>query len=224
MKHAVIICNGNLSLTKANLNTLIANANLLIAVDAGLKYFSKFNINPDIILGDMDSISPNILNKYKDNNKIKKILTLHLKDQTDTELAIIQALNIGAKKITIIAGTGKRVDHTIGNIELLKKYPNIITLMENNTKILVLNNKKKLILKNNYKNFNNKKNIVSLFSINNPKITTTNLKYNLNNQELIFPTHGVSNKIALNPASISINSGLLIVCANINIDLEIKNK
>lgn len=219
--HTVIICNGNLSLTKTQLNEIISSANLLIAVDAGLKYFFKFNIKPDIILGDMDSISPNILDNYKN---IKNIFYNKNKDQTDTELAVIHAINMGAQKITLIAGTGKRVDHTIGNIELLKKYPNIITIIENKTKILVINNKIKLILKNNNKNLENKNNIVSLFSVNKPKITTNNLVYNLNNQELIFPTHGVSNKIKNNPATISINNNLLIVCVNINIDIEIKDK
>ena len=65
----------------------------------------------DLVIGDLDSVSDNILN----NNSIKKI---KIEDQSDNDLrkCIKFLLNNNIKEFNIIGCTGKREDHTIGNI------------------------------------------------------------------------------------------------------------
>ena len=42
-----------------------------------------------------------------------------VKDDTDTEFAIRQAIRLGTEEITILGGTGSRLDHVLGNVSLL---------------------------------------------------------------------------------------------------------
>jgi thiamine pyrophosphokinase len=205
--HSVIFCNGALSLAPKHLATLIASADLLIAADGGYRHFELLNLTPHIIIGDMDSID------LKANPTIETIVFDSNKNQTDTELAIIEALNRGSKKITLLAATGGRIDHTIGNIELLKKYAGLVTLIENERILLALKGPTTLQLNGEIGS------IVSLFSADThcPSITTSGLKYNLNNEKLLFPTHGISNEIEKSPASIGIETGLLLVCVSIEL-------
>jgi len=45
------------------------------------------------------------------------------KDQTDLELAVELALEKGARSITLVGGWGSRIDHALGNVELLYRWP-----------------------------------------------------------------------------------------------------
>jgi thiamine pyrophosphokinase len=211
--HSVIFCNGALSIAPQHLSALIASADLLIAADGGCHHLKSLSISPNIIIGDMDSID------VKDHPTIETIRFDSNKNQTDTELAIIEALNRGSKKITLLAATGRRIDHTIGNIELIKKYAGLVSLIENDRTLVALKGPATLQLNGEVGN------IVSLFSAETrcPCITTSGLKYNLNNEKLLFPTHGVSNEIEKNPSSISIETGLLLVCVNNCADSIVKN-
>lgn len=90
----------------------------VICADGGANYAKKLNIRPDIILGDMDSISEETKVFY---NGVKSLRFPPQKDETDTELAIEHAIAIRAKEVTILGGLGSRMDHSLGNIYLLKR-------------------------------------------------------------------------------------------------------
>jgi thiamine pyrophosphokinase len=211
----VIFCNGNLQMSPINIYSIISKTNFIIAADGGANHLKKLNLTPHLIVGDMDSISEQ---SFIDDKTIEKTTYSTDKDQTDTELAILESFKRGCTHITLLGATGKRLDHTLANIELIKKYPGKITLIDNNTKLIAINNKQKLVLTGK------KESIVSIFpaSTNSPSIKTSGLKYNLDNKKLMFPTQGTSNTIQKNPAQISIDSGLLLVCTNINTKLEVK--
>ena len=42
-----------------------------------------------------------------------------VKDYTDTDVALRLALELGAEEITILGGTGARIDHTAANVRIL---------------------------------------------------------------------------------------------------------
>jgi thiamine pyrophosphokinase len=104
----------------------------------------------------------------------------------------------------------------LANIALLKKYPGKITLIDKTTKLIAINKKQKLTLTGK------KESTVSIFpaSTSSPRVKTMGLKYNLDNQKLMFPTQGISNVMQKNLAQICIDNGLLLVCANIETSLE----
>ena len=86
---------------------------LVIAADAGVKYCKRDNINPDIIVGDFDSLGYT----PKEDNVISLPVA---KDDTDTSFAVKYAMDKGYKKFVIFGATGgERADHTFANIALL---------------------------------------------------------------------------------------------------------
>ncbi len=96
---------------------LLQNATRIISCDGATNALLEFGLEPSFIVGDLDSISAEIKEKYK-----------HILHQnTDQEIndltkAIQFCVNKGWDKITILGATGKREDHTLGNISLLADY------------------------------------------------------------------------------------------------------
>ncbi len=94
----------------------------IIACDGGLKHIDRLNLKPNILIGDFDSVSTDLLYKY---SFVKKLQYPRDKDFTDTELSFIHAKEEGYTNIYLYGATGGRLDHTLGNIFLLKKAYNL---------------------------------------------------------------------------------------------------
>jgi thiamine pyrophosphokinase len=91
---------------------------LVICADSGSRHAAALGIVPDYIVGDMDSVDPDLLEKLKD--KGSRIITFPRdKNEVDTELAIEVALKKKSTEIVIYGGLGERLDHTLANIHLL---------------------------------------------------------------------------------------------------------
>ncbi len=94
------------------------DGDIVIAADAGFTVLKKMNIIPDIVLGDFDSLGgvPDF-----DGKIIKHPIK---KDDTDTLLAVKTGFEQGFKRFVIYGGTGKRLDHTLANIQTLSYISN----------------------------------------------------------------------------------------------------
>lgn len=97
-------------------------ADYLICADGGANYARELNLKPDIIIGDMDSITTETSTFYKD---LKFESYPSKKDETDTELAISHAIKMRADSVTILGGLGSRMDHSLANIYLLKRFMDV---------------------------------------------------------------------------------------------------
>lgn len=84
----------------------------VIAVDGGYKILKQLGIEPDLTLGDFDSLG------YIPDEKNIKTFKVE-KDYTDTMIAVMEAINMGYTNIRIYGGTGGRADHTFANIQTL---------------------------------------------------------------------------------------------------------
>lgn len=91
---------------------------LIICCDGGTRHLRNLNIQPDIIIGDMDSIDPAQL-KHFALAGTKIIRYPAQKDCTDTQLALDYALGLKPDKIFIWCALGGRIDHALANIFLL---------------------------------------------------------------------------------------------------------
>jgi thiamine pyrophosphokinase len=92
----------------------------IICCDGGARHLEQSAIIPDVIIGDMDSIDDQQLEKYF--RKGTKIIRYpENKDLTDTELALDYAMNLKPEAIFIWAASGGRLDHTLANVFLLRK-------------------------------------------------------------------------------------------------------
>ena len=117
-KRAVIICNGTLD-TKY-LYSNIRSSDFLVAVDGGSNKLVKTKFVPNVIIGDMDSISKNALKKFKDCEFIKFPKE---KAEVDLELAIRYCLEKKFKEILILGAVGSRADMTFANMLSLSQIP-----------------------------------------------------------------------------------------------------
>lgn len=87
---------------------------LVIAADSGYLSARNAGITPHIVIGDFDSFPEDLVSAGK-------IIRLNpVKDMTDTQEAIDEAIKKGATHITILGALGGRIDHTLANIHLLK--------------------------------------------------------------------------------------------------------
>lgn len=91
----------------------------IIAVDRGLEFLYKKGIDPNYIVGDFDSIDPNVLNYYRLEKNIPIRTYNPVKDSTDTEIALRMAINLGSTEILLLGATGGRIDHLWANVQCL---------------------------------------------------------------------------------------------------------
>ena len=92
----------------------------IIAVDGGLACLRELGIMPTDIVGDFDTIDGALLAEYERDPAIRIRRFQPEKDDTDSEIAINMAIEYKSTQIDILGGTGGRLDHTIGNIRLLR--------------------------------------------------------------------------------------------------------
>ena len=147
----LIIGNGN-DANKSYIENL--NIDYVICADGGLEKAARLGVVPNVILGDFDSVDPDVLRKYQSMNIETQKFPAE-KDYTDMELSIEFAVESGFKNIVLIGATGSRLDHSTANIMLLEKYFNIgvnIEIIDNNNKIQIISDNTDLYLdhKENY--------------------------------------------------------------------------
>lgn len=97
----------------------------LICVDGGANYAALSSRMPDLVIGDLDSISPENLNRCDNAGCVIERYPCE-KDETDLELALLRAEEraclLGEQDIWLYGATGKRIDHFLGNVALMLAY------------------------------------------------------------------------------------------------------
>lgn len=183
----------------------------VIAADFGLEFCGRNHILPDIAAGDFDSVSEATLSKFREKEGIVWYRLNPEKDDTDTEFAIRKALEEGAERITVFGGTGSRLDHVLGNIELLgigMEAGVPIELVDAHNRIRMI---KTGITLEKEKQFGK---YVSLIPYTDcvEHLFLTGFKYPLADACLRgFCSLGVSNEIVENEAEIRFDGGILLV-------------
>ena len=113
---AVVLANGDYPFADVPFQ-LLKRVPYVVCCDGGANEYIERGCLPDIIIGDGDSLSETNRLKYAD-------LIFHNPDQetNDQTKAVQYLLSKGKRKIAIVGATGKREDHTIGNVSLLMEY------------------------------------------------------------------------------------------------------
>lgn len=137
--NVVIICDGSFPKTEYP-RYLIRSADFIICCDGALVKFLRnakgiFGEErlPDLVIGDMDTLSEKMQQKYADI-----IIKENEQDHNDQTKAVRWALsNLGEiGQIHILGATGGRADHTIGNASLLMEYTRMFDLGDTEIEIV----------------------------------------------------------------------------------------
>ena len=113
---AVVLANGEYPAGPLPLK-ILAEAPYVVCCDGGANEYIRRGHTPDVIIGDGDSLSDE--NRRKFGHILHRISDQETNDQTK---AVNFLLAQGKRRIAIIGATGKREDHTLGNISLLIDY------------------------------------------------------------------------------------------------------
>lgn len=113
---AVILGNGDFPVSSIPLGILRSAKYLCCCDGAAVGCIGK-GYKPDAIVGDGDSLPDDFKEKYRDMIHIES-------EQEDNDLtkATRHCMSLGCRKIAYVGATGKREDHTLGNISLMERY------------------------------------------------------------------------------------------------------
>ncbi len=94
-------------------------ADLVIAADSGADRAVELGIRPDVVVGDLDSVSIDTLAELRVDPGVTIDEHPAAKDETDLELAMLRALDAAADRIVVTGLDGGRPDHQLANLLLL---------------------------------------------------------------------------------------------------------
>lgn len=207
-RRAVIFVNGVVH-DYAWLRRHLREDDYLIGADGGARHCLALDRLPHVVVGDMDSLSAAIL-----SDLIEKGVEVERhpprKDKTDLELAIERAVRDGASEVILLGALGGRLDQTLANllVSARRDWPVPILLADSHQTAQVLRGGEQFTLTNPVGS------LVSVVPLSQvvTGITYTGMEYPLTNATLTLgSTRGISNLIAHTPATISIESGVLLV-------------
>ena len=184
---------------------------IIIAADSGMEFLYRKGIDPDIIVGDFDSVDEEILDSFREKEYIEICVLSKEKDDTDTEHAVREAIVRGAGSITILGATGTRLDHVLGNIALLG------IGLEENVEIELLDPYNRVRMLDHPVTIQKKKQFGSYLSVlpysgRIKGLTITGMKYPLEHFDMdSYSSRGVSNEIVADEAEIRFEEGVVLL-------------
>jgi thiamine pyrophosphokinase len=196
----VILANGEFPVHEIPLSCL-RNAERIIVCDGATENLLKFGLTPDYIVGDLDSISAELKQRFA-------AILVHISEQLTNDLtkAVHFCLEHGWTEITILGATGKREDHTLGNLSLLTDYAEKV-------KVKLLTDYGVFVpqLKTaTYASYPGQQ--ISIFSLTSDTLFTfENLLYPVDNQSLTSWWQGTLNEAVSDTFAIQMNHGKALI-------------
>jgi thiamine pyrophosphokinase len=191
---------------------------LIVAADGGAAYAASLGLRAvDLWVGDGDSFSPADLEALREAG-VPVELAAADKDESDTELAVLAAIDRGASRLTILgAFGGPRLDHALANV-LLLGHPRLV---DRSAVLLAPAVRVRLIRAPgpgggpaSLSLSGRPGDLVSLLPFAGPAsgVTTTGLQYALVDEALeVGPARGLSNVRLEKTATVSLKVGSLLV-------------
>ena len=109
MARFAILLGGKLTVTPRLLQQ-IAGARA-IAADSGMMHAESLKLEPELWAGDFDSSDEAMIARHA---HVPRLTFPAEKDATDGEIAIAEALKLGARSIVLVGGLGGQADHMLG--------------------------------------------------------------------------------------------------------------
>lgn len=187
--------------------SLLQQADLRVSADGGARYLLALDLLPHIAVGDFDSLAAEQLELLERAGVEVQRHSVH-KNETDLELALLQAIEHGATCIYVLAALGGRPDQHLANLQLLT-HPALAQ-----ADVRMLHERWELFaIRRSARIFGAPGDVVSLLPMTDEVagIITDGLYYPLRDESLILgPARGVSNVLVSQEASIRVRSGILL--------------
>lgn len=182
----------------------IRKDDFVICCDSGLKHREGLQVEADLITGDFDS-------HEKPETEVETIVLPMEKDDTDTVYAVSEALKRGFQEFLLVGMTGRRLDHTLGNVYILVRLADLkkkAMIVDDYSEIEYIPEGTTIDIDDSYAYF-------SLVAINGRAsgITIKDAKYELTNAEILpYYQYGISNEVIPGKtASVTVKDGSLLL-------------
>ena len=211
--HALILADGSVP-PAATLERVwpgwSAGVDLVIAADGGARHAAVAGRRLDLWVGDGDSIDPSDLAALEASGVAVRRSPVD-KDESDAELAILAAIDAGARRVTILGALGgERIDHGLANVWLLG-HPRLAGC---DTRLLDAAVRIRLVGPGRTDLPGRIGDLVSLlpFGGDATGVTTQGLRYPLRGEALPSgPSRGLSNVRDVGDAALTLESGRILV-------------
>ena len=205
---AVVVADGEPDARDAD---RLVDADLIVAADGGARWLDAMGIRPHLLVGDLDSVDAHVIERLAaDGVAIERHPAD--KDASDAELALDRALASGADEVAVLGALGgERLDHELANLLLLadpSRRVRDLRVVRGGTVVRALQGGERLSLRGAIGD------LVSLLPIGGEAegVRTAGLRFPLDGESLrLGPSRGLSNVIADQPASVSLERGTLLV-------------
>jgi thiamine pyrophosphokinase len=179
----------------------------VIAADGGLDRAALLGIEVDLVIGDLDSVSPDALTRAEARGA-RVVRHPTAKNATDLELALDEAVGLGGRRVLVVASSDGRLDHLLSSLLLLgsPRYAEVeLDALVGAALVHVVRDERELR--------GTPGELVTLLSVGGPArgVTTDGLVYPLAGETLEpGSSRGVSNVFAVSEARVSVASGVLL--------------
>lgn len=175
-----------------------------IGADKGALYLAEKGIRMKLAIGDFDSVEEkdiSLIRSFAD-----EFIRLNpVKDDSDSEAAILAAFERGYDEIWLAGATGGRMDHSFVNIRLALKYPGKLWLCDDQNLIYTLCEGSHVVKKGKYP-------YISFFTEDGADITLEGFKYPLTDRKLTRKDlYTVSNEIIGKTGKAEVHNGIVLV-------------
>ncbi len=218
-RRVLIFANGSMNGWPGDL-VVSPGQDLIICADGGLAQALRWNLTPQMVIGDLDSADPDELNRLAARG-VEIVRHPAEKDETDLELALEAALRYGPGEIIVLGGFGRRLDMTLANVFLLASarfFPDrtgerrpVLSLMDEHCRVFFLRGPARCSLEGRTGG------IVSLLPLGGPArgVTLEGLEYPLEEADLeLGSTRGVSNVVREAPGWVTLRKGGLLAAVS----------
>lgn len=207
MKRAVLFLNGELR-DYAFCKSQLRAEDYIVAVDGGGHHCQMLQLQPDLAIGDFDSLSLSLQAYYR-RQKVEMLTFPADKDAIDAALAIDEMIARGAEEIVLFAALGgKRSDMALANVMLLSSYDHPVSIVDRYCEITCLR-------PGEHRTIANKRGwYLSWISLSDQVVTgiSTGLRYPL--EDLCFQrgeSRSLSNEIEAEEASVCLEQGIALL-------------
>jgi thiamine pyrophosphokinase len=198
--YTIIVADGSFPQHEVPLKYL-KNAKRIVCCDGSTENLLLYGMLPDAIVGDLDSLRDELVTRFADRIHLDKS-----QDTNDLTKAVTWCSENGYKDIVIVGATGKREDHTLGNVSLLADYiKEVNAIMVSDTGIF-----RPLLKSTAISSFTGQQ--VSIFSIDpGTEVTSHGLRYPLTRSKITNWWFATLNEALGDSFSLEFSAGRLIV-------------
>jgi thiamine pyrophosphokinase len=180
----------------------IGAVDLVVAADGGARHALAAGLTPDAVVGDLDSVD-DVMRAAIPADRFHQVARL---DITDLEKAVGFALDRGATDIEIVGAGGGRSDHALANLSVLRTFRGraAIRIHDELFEISLVDGTASVA--------GQPGTVVSLVAIGECRgVSTSGMRWELTGFPLPFGARGIHNEVARSPASVSVDSGDLLL-------------